>query len=202
MAENRRKFILGGAAAIGAANAAKPASPQAVAASNPALDSEKFRTAVVTGDIAAVNKYLDGDPALLYARDAHGNSVYTLACLAGQAKTAEALAARGLVLDIFEAAVSGNVKRATELANATPGIARIRSADGRTPLHFAAAGGQPDMVMFINGRGADLSAGPESPLLAAVDYPDLGVALEMTQTLVGNASDPNARRKDGKTCLL
>ena len=192
---------MGAAAAIGPANAAEPEVPQAAPASKPALDSEKFRASVLAGDIAVVNKYLDGDPALLYARDAHGNSVYTLACLAGQAKTAEALAARGLVLDIFEAAVSGNIKRATELANAAPGIARARSADGRTPLHFAAAGGQPDMVMFLNGRGADLSAGPESPLLAAVDYPDLAVALDATQTLVANASDPNAKRKDGKTAL-
>jgi uncharacterized protein len=197
MAENRRTFILGAVSAVGVANAAEPQPPQAV----PVLDSEKFRAAVAAGDIAAVNKYLDGDPGLLYARDAHGNSVYTLACLAGQTKTAEALAARGLVLDIFEAAVSGNIKRATELSNATPGIARARSADGRTPLHFAAAGGQPDMVMFLNSRGADLSAGPESPLLAAVDYPDLAVALESTQTLAGNASDPNAKRKDGKSAL-
>src|SRR5258706_14021235 len=133
MAENRRTFILGAAAAIGVAGAAEPAGPQGGTASKPALDSEKFRAAVVAGDIAAVTKYLDGDPSLLYARDTHGNSVYTLACLAGQAKTAEALAARGLVLDIFEAAVSGNVKRATELSNGTPGIARARSADGRTP---------------------------------------------------------------------
>jgi ankyrin repeat protein len=57
------------------------------------------------------------------------------------------------------------------------------------------------MVMYLNGRGADLSAGPESPLLAALDYPDLAVALEATQTLLANASDPNAKRKDGKTAL-
>ncbi len=188
---------MGAASAIGVATPAEAQTPQTV----PALDSEKFRASVVAGDLATVNKYLDGDPALLYARDAHGNSVYTLACLAGQVKTAEALVARGLVLDIFEAAVSGNVKRATELANATPGIARARSADGRTPLHFAAAGGHPDMVMFLSSRGADLSAGPESPLLAAVDNPDLAAALEVTQTLAINASDPNARRKDGKSAL-
>jgi len=39
-----------------------------------------------------------------------------------------------------------------------------------------------------------LSAGPESPLLAAVDYPDHDVALAMAQPLLMNASDPNATR--------
>lgn len=189
---------MGAAGAIGVATPAKPQTPQTV----PVLDSEKFRVAMFAGDIAAVNKYLDADPALLYARDAHGNSVYTLACLAGQRATAEVLAARGLVLDIFEAAVSGNVKRATELTNAGPGIARARSADGRTPLHFAAAGGHADMVMFLSSRGADLSAGPESPVLAAVDSSDLAVALETTQALVVNAADrPPSVRTARRRCM-
>ena len=39
---------------------------------------------------------LDRDPALRYARDADGVSVYTLACLKGQPKIAEELAGRGV----------------------------------------------------------------------------------------------------------
>ncbi len=189
------------AASLALGSASGQDSAKSIPASKPALDSEKFRAAVVAGDVETATKLLQEDAGLIYARDAQGNSVYTLACLAGQTKIAELLVAHGLQLDIFEAAVSGNTKRATELSNATVGIANLRSADGRTPLHFASAGGQPDMVMYLNGRGANLSAGPESPLLAAVDHPQPAVALEMTQTLVGNASDPNARRKDGKTAL-
>ena len=104
-------------------------------------------------------------------------------------------------LDIFDAAFRGDIKRATELADQNPAIAKLRSADGRTPLHFAAAGGHPDMIMFLTTKGADLSAGPESPLLAAVDYPDHAIAAEMAQNLLMNASDANATRKDGKTAL-
>ena len=103
--------------------------------------------------------------------------------------------------DIFDAAFRGDVKRATELAEQNPAIAKLRSADGRTPLHYAAAGGHPDMIMFLTTKGADLSAGPESPLLAAVDYPDHAIAAEMAQSLLMNASDANAKRKDGKTAL-
>ena len=144
---------------------------------------------------------LDRDPALRYARDADGVSVYTLACLKGQAKIAEQIAGRGLVLDIFEAAVSGDNKRATELAKDDPGLAHHRLPDGRTPLHLATEAGKPAMVIFFAMKGADLSAGPESPLLAAVNHPDRAVASEMSRFLLMNASDPNARRRDGKTAL-
>ena len=103
--------------------------------------------------------------------------------------------------DIFEAAFQGDLKRATALAGQNPAIAKLRSADGRTPLHYAAAGGQPNMIMFLTTKGADLSAGPESPLLTAVDHADHAIASEMAQTLLMNASDPNARRKDGTSAL-
>lgn len=103
--------------------------------------------------------------------------------------------------EIFEAAYSGNLKRATELASQNPWIAKLRSTDGRTPLHFAVAGGQTDMIFFLTTQGADLSAGPESPLLAAIDYPDHAKAAEMAEVLLMNASDPNARGKDGRTAL-
>src|SRR5258708_5946924 len=104
-------------------------------------------------------------------------------------------------LDIFQAAYKGDIPRATEFAKLNPAIARLRSADGRTPLHFAVEGGQTAMVFFLTTQGADLSAGPESPLLIAVAYPDHPVATEMSQALLMNASDPNAKRADGRTAL-
>ena len=103
--------------------------------------------------------------------------------------------------DIFEAAAAGDVPRATELAKADPGIIRAISPDGRTPLHFATVAGKPAMVNFLVAQGADLSAGPEGPLLAAVDYPAHETASSMAQLLLINASDPNARRRDGRTAL-
>ncbi len=185
-----------GMAASGEAAETKPTQDKSTT-----LDSEKFRQAVQAGDLATVTAMLDRDPSLLYARDVDGVSVYTLACLKGQSKIAEELERRGLVLDIFEAAASGNTKRVDELSKENALIARNRLPDGRTPLHIAAAAGKTDMVIALSTRGADLSAGPESPLLAALDYPDHTIASEMARFLLMNASDPNARRKDGKTAL-
>ena len=103
--------------------------------------------------------------------------------------------------EIFAVAEAGNLARATELVNAEPEITRLRAPDGRTALHYATAAGKPDMVMLLQGRGSELSAGPESPLLAAVDYPDQGIATTMSRILLGNASDPNARTKNGRSAL-
>jgi uncharacterized protein len=192
---NRREILL----AAGAAGVLRTG--EAGESKQAPLDSEKFRQAVVTADLATVVSMLDRDPALRYARDAGGVSVYTLACLQGHAKIAEEIAGRGLVLDIFEAAASGDSKRANDLSKDDPGLAHHRLPDGRTPLHLAAEAGKAAMVTFFAMKGSDLSVGPESPLLAAVDYPDHALATEMSVFLLMNASDPNARRRDGKTAL-
>ena len=79
---NRREILLAaGAAGMLAGGGA------AETKANP-LDSEKFRQAVLTGDLPTVTLMLDRDPALRYARDSAGVSVYTLACLKGQPKIA------------------------------------------------------------------------------------------------------------------
>jgi ankyrin repeat protein len=187
----KRRTFLSSAAATGVA----------AAADNDKLDSEKFRIAALQGDLAGVERYLDADPALLYARDAHGNSVFTLACLAGQTKVADLFVKKGLVMDIFEASARGDVPRATELDRQIPRVAHARSVDGRTPLHFAAAAGQVAMAGFLNAKGADLSAGPESPLLAAAGLADVNAGAEVGQVLLANGSDPNARRQDGMSAL-
>jgi ankyrin repeat protein len=193
----RRKILQAASAAL--ATTAEAAEPEET--KNAPLDSERFRKAAIAGDLATVVLMLDRDPALLYARDAGGVSIFTLVCIAGQTKIAEELVRRGLVPDIFEATASGNSQRATELAKVDPGVAYHRLPDGRTPLHLATEAGKPDMVTFFATRGADLSAGPQSPLLAAVNHADRAKATEMSQFLLMNASDPNARRRDGKAAL-
>jgi len=104
-------------------------------------------------------------------------------------------------LDIFQAAFRGDIPRATEMAKLNPAIAQLRSPDGRTPLHFAAAGGHADMVFFLTQKGADLGAGPVSPLIAAIDLPDHTAAFDTATALLMNGSDPNAKRADGKSAL-
>jgi hypothetical protein len=57
------------------------------------------------------------------------------------------------------------------------------------------------MVTLLQSRGAELSAGPESPLLGAIERADHDLAWEIAQPLLANASDPNARTRDGRPAL-
>jgi ankyrin repeat protein len=190
----RRTMMMAGAAAAAAAPV-----PQMHAAEK--LDSQRFREAALAGDLSQVTSFLDRDPALVYARDERGTSIFTLAALAGQAKVTEEFTRRGLKPDIFEAAALGDAKRITELADAIPAIVRTRAVDGRTPLHFAAAGGHNPAVIAIQSRGADLNAGPEPPLISAIDSPRLEAAADVAQTLLGNGANPRAQKADGKPAL-
>jgi uncharacterized protein len=117
------------------------------------------------------------------------------------ASSGAALCAQTAKPDIFQAISAGDIKLATEIMDANPEITRTRSADGRTPLHYACAAGSVELVNRISSRGGDLSAGPESPLLAAIDLPDHKAASAIAQFLLMNNSDPNARTRDGRTAL-
>jgi hypothetical protein len=117
------------------------------------------------------------------------------------ASAGAALSAQETKPDIFHAISSGNLALMTQLLDADPQLARSRSADGRTPLHYACATGNLEMVTRIVTRGGELSAPPESPLLAAIDRSDHDTASAIAQFLIMNASDPNARTRDGRTAL-
>jgi len=102
--------------------------------------------------------------------------------------------------DLFQAAAKGDAKRITEILDAAPETVRSRAADGRTPLHFATAAGQVEATTLLISKGAEINAGPEAPLLAAIDFPEHDAAWSMAQFLLMNAADPNARR-GSKTAL-
>jgi len=195
----RSSFLQIAAAAAGSALAAPPLSAQNPAA--PELDSQRFRRAAVAGDLAIVTRLLDQDPALLYSRDAHGISVFILASLAGQKAVAAELQKRGLVLDVFEAVTVADRTRVAELSKESPGFARMRAADGRTPLHYACAAGQGNMIQFLSTAGADLSAGPGCPLADLLKYAAEMAAMDSAQVLLGNGANPNGVATDGTPVL-
>ncbi len=77
-------------------------------------------------------------------------SLGSIALASGQTKSvAPAPSAADPTLDIFQAAYKGDIPRATELAKLNPAIARLRSPDGRTPLHYAVEGGQTAMIFSL-----------------------------------------------------
>jgi len=104
-------------------------------------------------------------------------------------------------MNIFEAAAAGDQERVKELCKESPALVDAQSPEGRTPLYFAAAAGQVDMVNQLMMLGADLSAGAESPMIPIADYRDALVASDMALPMLANGSKPNVARKDGTTAL-
>jgi len=175
------------------------------------LDSAKFRAAAKRGDTVTVAAYLERDPGLLYARDERDVSVFRLALLAGQPGVADLLRARGMALDVFDAATAGDEQRMTELYREDPGVVHSRTRFGITALTCAAQSGRQAIVEFLLGRGADpnanvLDAKSGAPLgvttlRTALEYPQKETAEKMAMWMLGNGADPNARQADRRSPL-
>jgi ankyrin repeat protein len=164
-----------------------------------------FCTAAAEGRIEALKSMLVEDPALLYARDAKGQSAFLLACLAQKAAAAEFLLSQGLVLDIHEAVAAGKEERAKELLAIAPGLIHLPNAFGDTPMHLAALCEQTGMIAQIawgpRFDAANPKRGSLTPAHLAVLASDPGKALSMAQSIFGNWINPNLKADDGNTPL-
>ncbi len=71
------------------------------------------------------------------------------------ANVAEALIARGAIVDIWAAVSLNKVDRVVELLDQDPSLVTARGGDGKHPLHYAQ---DPQMVDLLVSRGADVNA--------------------------------------------
>ncbi len=165
-----------------------------------------FRRAVLTGDMNAVAQAIARDPALIYARDAQGQSVYLLAAFAGQAEVMNYFESKGLVPDVYEAAAGGKVARAVELIRPAPGLVNQPNPVGDTPLHVAAICGKSDVVDNLITFGPNFAAKNPKRKNSIAAYWGLqcvekSAAEAMAFAMVGNGLDPNVATSEGETLL-
>lgn len=164
-----------------------------------------FLATIDAGDSAAVGVALGADPTLAEARDGDGVSATMHALYHGRRDIAEAIAAAGPELDLFEAAALGRVDRVRELLAANPGLATAHSADGFTALHFPAFFGIGDAAtmsrVLIDG-GADVNARSENSFsVLPIHSAAAGNHDEVVAVLVDGGADVNARQPGGWTPL-
>jgi hypothetical protein len=163
-----------------------------------------FFEAIRSDDTAAVGAALDREPALLAARDERGVSGFGVALIAGSARTATLLRARGYQPDAVECAWIGDWKRFDTVS--TPATADADHPLGGSTMWAAARGGVGADIWRVYARGATPNpttrrAGGVSPLAAAFEHPDVRVAEMTAATLLANGADPRAREPGGSSAL-
>jgi ankyrin repeat protein len=159
---------------------------------------EKVLTAIRTRDFATMQRLVGENPEVVNARDSIGRSLVLVAAYAGSPAIAEWLGNRK-TMDIFEAAVVGDVARASAIiANSVAALDSF-SPDGWTPLHLAAHFGQVAMARFLLAEGGLLdeysrNALSNLPLHAAVAGQR---SVAIVRLLLDEGADPNARAAKG-----
>jgi ankyrin repeat protein len=186
--------------------AADEQSGNSLAAELLSAETDAFRRAVLAGDLKAVQEGLQRDPALLYSRDAHGQSVYLLACYAEQVAVASFFESKGLELDAYEAAAGGKVERVNALLRAAPGVVNMPNLAGDTPLHVAALCHRSEVIENAIAYGPDFAV--RNPKRKNATAAHLGLqsapkdaAEAMAFAMTGNGLDPNLTTADGDTIL-
>jgi ankyrin repeat protein len=220
----RREFLAGTAGAALSAAAISPlhslgafdrahlaGSPMDELANHAAIDllkseTDPFRIAVITGDLATVEQFVARDPALVYSRDARGQSVYLLAAYADQPKMLAFFESKGITLDIYEAVAGEKMDPVNDLLRKVPGLLNMPNTAGDTPLHVAALCNRAGVVGNTIMYGPDFSVRNPlrknaTPAHLALESAPQSIAEDMAFSMVGNGLDPNLATSDGDTIL-
>ena len=154
------------------------------------------------GDTRQLRLLLDQDPGLAAARDATGVSALLFACYARRREQIELLLGALPELDLFEATAVGLLERVNSLLAEDSSRARAFSADGFTPLHYAAFFGQPQVAEALLAAGADPNAQARNPMLVRPLHSAAAVGQrEVVALLLHHGADPNTRQQGGWTPL-
>jgi ankyrin repeat protein len=124
----------------------------------------------------------------------------------GKTAEARAIADARADLDVFEAAAIGDVDRLRELLGDDPSLVKAWSADGFTPLHFAAFFGHPAATKLLIEGGAELEARSTNKEFAFDATPLHSASAagqrEVCEVLLDAGADVNAVQHGGYTALL
>jgi ankyrin repeat protein len=170
--------------------------------------NQTFLKLIQSGATAEVADAVEADPSLAEFRDSQGVSALIWSVYTSQTMVRDflltKLAQRGIPLDIFEAAASGNEIRLQAILSGDAQAAQAFSGDGWTALHLAAAFGSPASVAALIFRGARVDAVSENPqrnqpLHAALA---LGRNLSTIELLLTNGADANATQAGGFTAIF
>lgn len=164
--------------------------------------SSEIIAAVHAGDAEKVRSLLHSDGSLALAKDERGVSALMHSYYRGRKDLADIILGSRSDLDIFEGVASGKAEKVSQILDRDPSQAKSWSADGFTPLHFAAFFNQPSIARELVRRGADVGVASMNPMeVTPLHSAAAARANEIVRLLLEKGAAVNARQHGGWTAL-
>jgi len=166
-------------------------------------DVTLFFQAVQAGNVGNVKALLDSNASLATAKNEKGQSALLLAAYGGKKEIRDLLLARGVELELHEAAATGQLERVKEIVEKDPALAKSYSPDGFPVFALAAVFGHKDVAEYLLEKGAEMNAAA----INGTGYNALTGAVASGHTtlvswLLANGAEPNYRYGAGYSPLL
>jgi ankyrin repeat protein len=150
--------------------------------------------AIQAGNAAKVEALLAADATLSAAKNEKGQSALLMAVYSGRKEIRDLLLARGVELELHEAAAAGQLERVKQIVDKNPALAKSFSPDGFPVFALPAVFGHLEVAEYLLGKGADVNAAATN----GTGYNALTGAVASGHTaivawLLANGADPNYR---------
>lgn len=154
--------------------------------------------AIQSGNLDLVRSILQKDPERIHDRTAQGVPLTLLAAYHQQMDVFRYLIQQKKTLSFFEAIAVGNLEEVKTQLDATTGLLDTFSADGFTPLAFAAYFSQEEIAQWLVEHGANVNLASRNhmqiaPLHSAVAVQNVALA----QLFLERGADPNKPQMEG-----
>ncbi len=164
--------------------------------------SQEFFAAIHDNDRSRVEQLLASDPTLARTRNQNGASAVMQARYEGRHELVELLRSKAGDLDIFEAAMLGDLARLRSLLAGNAALAKAFSDDGFTALHLATFFAQPEAAEELLRAGADPNAMATNPMkVAVINSAAASGRADLVKMVLRAGADPNTRQMAGYTAL-
>jgi len=166
-------------------------------------DIAAFFEAVQSGNPGKVEALLDANASLANARNEKGQSAVLVAVYTGRKEIRDLMLARGIALELDEAAATGQLARVKQLVDKDPALANNFSPDGFPVFALAAVFGHREVAEYLLAKGADVNAAATN----GTGYNALTGAVasghaQMAGWLLENGANANYRYGGGYSPLL
>jgi len=165
-------------------------------------DIAAFFEAVQSGHPSKVEALLDANASLAKARNEKGQSAVLVAVYTGRKEIRDLMLARGIALELDEAAAAGQLARVKQLVDKDPALANNFSPDGFPVFALAAVFGHGEVAEYLLAKGADVNAATNGTGYNALTGAVASGHAQMAGWLLENGANANYRYGGGYSPLL